>query len=69
MYNPSSDRAGLVWRACPFASLLYGLDCVRLSPDAIQKFQNNVIRQLRTLCRAPVFITREPARDFLSLFL
>ena len=56
-------------RACPFASLLSGLDGVRLSPDDLQQFQNNVLRQLRTtLCKAPVFTTREPGQNVLNRF-
>ena len=54
-----------VWRACAFACLMYGLDCIILPPQSAQKLQQVVVRQLRIMLKSPVFITREPAELFL----
>ena len=53
-----------VWRACAYACLMYGLDCVILPPQSAQKLQQAVVRQLRIMLKSPVFITREPAELF-----
>ena len=50
-----------VWRACAYASLMYGLDCVILPPQSAYKLQQIVARQLRIILKSPLFITREPA--------
>ena len=54
-----------VWRACAYACLMYGLDCIILPPQSAQKLQQVVVRQLRIMLKSPVFITREPAELFL----
>ena len=50
-----------VWRACAYASLMYGLNSVILPPQSAYKLQQIVARQLRIILKSPVFITREPA--------
>ena len=70
---PSLRCAGLprdlkvsVWKACAYASLVYGLDCIVLSPGSAAKLRKVVARQLRLALKAPVFITRENTETFLS---
>ena len=70
---PSLRCAGLprdlkvsVWKACAYASLVYGLDCIALSPSGAAKLRKVVARQLRLALKAPVFITRENTETFLN---
>ena len=70
---PSLRCAGLprdlkvsVWKACAYASLVYGLDCITLSPSGAAKLRKVVARQLRLALKAPVFITRENTETFLN---
>ena len=64
----SSRQRLQVWVACPFASLLYGLDCLQLSSAELDRFRKQAIRQLRTLYKAPVFTTRDNAQVFLDKY-
>ena len=54
-----------IWKACPFASLLHGLDCAQLDNADQARLRKHVVRQLRILDKAPSFITRESAGDLL----
>ena len=55
-----------IWQACPYASLAYGLDCLCLGMPELTKLRKHAVRQLRTLCKSPVFIARESTTQFLE---
>ncbi|CAE7197907.1 unnamed protein product [Symbiodinium sp. CCMP2592] len=70
---PSLRSAGLtralkleVWRACAYASLMYGLDCVVSSGAGSVLISKTVARQLRMVIKEPVHLTRASVLPMLS---
>ena len=56
----------LLWQACVWAVLRYGLTAIGLDPHSAQQLRSSVMKQLRLVARSPAHVSHETNEQLLS---